>query len=457
MDLGILGILLSLAMLMYFAYKGVSVIWLAPILAIFAALFSPNTPLMASFTEVFMKSAANYVKLYFPAFLLGAIFGKVMDASGAAKSIASVITKKIGATNSILAVVLAVSVLTYGGVSMFVVVFAVYPIAADIFRKNDVPKRLIPGSIALGSFTFTMTALPGTPQIQNTIAMPFFGTTAYAAPVLGVIASLAMFGLGMLWLKKREAVAKANGEGYGNHNDNVVEEDDTDGPSAALAFVPIFIVLVLNYVLATMYFPNVDTSYLADFGTELSKVNGMWSLLIALTVAIVVAVVLFRKTMPNVKEAINDGSIDSIMPIMNTAAAVGFGNVIKSLAAFAAIKELILAIPGTPLLSFSLSTSLLAGITGSASGGLSIALDALGQTYITKANELGISLEVLHRLASVACGGLDSLPHNGAVITLLAICGLTHRDSYKDIFVCTLAIPVVATGITLIFALMGFV
>ncbi len=412
---------------------------------------------MASFTEVFMKSAANYVKLYFPAFLLGAIFGKVMDASGAAKSIASVITKKIGATNSILAVVLAVSVLTYGGVSMFVVVFAVYPIAADIFRKNDVPKRLIPGSIALGSFTFTMTALPGTPQIQNTIAMPFFGTTAYAAPVLGVIASLAMFGLGMLWLKKREAVAKANGEGYGNHNDNVVEEDDTDGPSAALAFVPIFIVLVLNYVLATMYFPNVDTSYLADFGTELSKVNGMWSLLIALTVAIVVAVVLFRKTMPNVKEAINDGSIDSIMPIMNTAAAVGFGNVIKSLAAFAAIKELILAIPGTPLLSFSLSTSLLAGITGSASGGLSIALDALGQTYITKANELGISLEVLHRLASVACGGLDSLPHNGAVITLLAICGLTHRDSYKDIFVCTLAIPVVATGITLIFALMGFV
>lgn len=184
MDVGILGILLSLVLLMYLAYRGMSVIWLAPILALVAALFSAGTYMMASYTEVFMLSAANYVKLYFPAFLLGAIFGKVMDDSGAAKSIAKVIVNKVGSNNAILAVVLAVSVLTYGGVSMFVVVFAVYPIAAQIFKDSNVPKRLIPGTIALGSFTFTMTALPGSPQIQNTIAMPFFGTTAYAAPAL---------------------------------------------------------------------------------------------------------------------------------------------------------------------------------------------------------------------------------------------------------------------------------
>jgi H+/gluconate symporter-like permease len=258
---------------------------------------------MASYTEVFMSSAANYVKLYFPAFLLGAIFGKIMDVSGAAKSIAQVITRKVGTTNSILAVVLAVSVLTYGGVSMFVVVFAVYPIAAEIFRCNDVPKRLIPGSIALGSFTFTMTALPGSPQIQNTIAMPFFGTTAYAAPMLGLIAAAVMFGLGMMWLKRQEKKAKLAGEGYGNHFDDTADLDtgsENSLPSVTASFLPIVIVLVLNFVLATLYFPNIDTSYLAKYGVTLDNVNGMWSLLVALTAAILCALALFHRYMPSV-------------------------------------------------------------------------------------------------------------------------------------------------------------
>ncbi len=458
MDVGIFGILLSLVLLMYLAYRGMSVIWLAPILALVAAIFSAGTHLMASYTEVFMYSAANYLKLYFPAFLLGAIFGKVMDDSGAAKSIAKVIVNKVGSKNAILAVVLAVSVLTYGGVSMFVVVFAVYPIAAQIFKDSNVPKRLIPGTIALGSFTFTMTALPGSPQIQNTIAMPFFGTTAYAAPMLGFIGAAAMFGLGMVWLKRREAVARANGEGYGDH----IEANDEDGsdeniPAPGVAFIPIVIVLVLNFVIVTFYYPNTDTSYLSHYDTNLQKVNGMWSLIIALCTAIIVALVLFRRHIKDIRFSLNEGGESSIMPIMNTAAAVGFGNVIKSLSAFDLVKEGILSIPGTPLLSFAMSTSLLAGITGSASGGLSIALDSLGQVYIQKAMEMGISLEALHRIASIACGGLDSLPHNGAVITLLGICGMTHRDSYKDIFVCTLAIPMVATGVVLVFASMGVV
>ncbi|NNN84965.1 GntP family permease [Vibrio sp. A8-1] len=459
MELGMVGIILSLVMLMYLAYRGMSVIWLAPILALFAAIFSSGTPLMASYTEVFMLSAAQYVKLYFPAFLLGAVFGKIMDVSGAAKTIAQVITSRVGANNAILAVVLAVSVLTYGGVSMFVVVFAVYPIAAQIFRDSNVPKRLIPGTIALGSFTFTMTALPGSPQIQNTIAMPFFGTTVYAASMLGLIGASTMFGLGMLWLKRREAVARANGEGYGHHlGIDVDDSEESDTlPSPRRAFIPIVIVLMLNFLLVTFYYPNIEAHYLSDYGSTLQKVKGMWSLIIALTTAIVVALILFRKQIAHAREAINDGGESAIMPIMNTAAAVGFGNVIKSLSSFDSIKEMILSIPGSPLLSFAISTSLLAGITGSASGGLSIALDALGDIYIQQASNLGISLDALHRIASIACGGLDSLPHNGAVITLLSICGMTHRDSYKDIFVCTLAIPIVATGVVLIFATFGVV
>lgn len=457
MDLGILGVIISLCMLMYFAYKGISVIWLAPIIALIAVIFSGDTPLMASYTEIFMANAAHYVKLYFPAFLLGAIFGKVMDDSGAAKQIARVITAKVGESNSILAVVLAVAVLTYGGVSMFVVVFAVYPIAAEIFRNNDVPKRLIPGSIALGSFTFTMTALPGSPQIQNTIAMPFFGTTAYAGPVLGLIGGSVMFGLGMWWLKSRESIARKHNEGYGNHNEKVVQIDEGNLPNTWLALTPIAIVLLLNFAIVTFYYPYADTRYLEGYGVSLDKVKGLWSLLIALTTAIVVAVVLFYKRFDDVKETINQGAVSSIMPIMNTASAVGYGNVIKSLAAFVVIKQLILAIPGTPLISFAVSTSLLAGITGSASGGLSIALGALGDIYIEQARMLNISPEALHRIASMACGGLDSLPHNGAVITLLGICGMTHKDSYKDIFICTLAIPMVATAVALVFASFGVV
>ncbi|OLQ87856.1 transporter [Vibrio ponticus] len=455
MDLGIFGILLSLILLMYFAYKGMSVIWLAPILALVAALFSSGTYLMASYTEVFMSSAANYVKLYFPAFLLGAIFGKIMDVSGAAKTIARVITTKVGEQNAILAVVLAVTVLTYGGVSMFVVVFAVYPIAAQIFRDSNVPKRLIPGTIALGSFTYTMTALPGSPQIQNTIAMPFFGTTAYAAPVLGIIGSAIMFGLGMMWLKRQENRAQLAGEGFGGIVELEEEENESDTPSVISAFIPIIIVLGLNFLIVTFYYPNAHTAYLSQFGTTVQKVQGMWSLIIALTTAITVALVLFRKYIPDPRDAINEGGESSIMPIMNTAAAVGFGNVIKSLSSFEVVKEMVLSIPGSPLFSFALSTSLLAGITGSASGGLSIALDALGDVYIQQAQTLGISLETLHRVAAIACGGLDSLPHNGAVITLLGICGMTHRQSYKDIFVCTLVIPMIATLAIVMIGSMG--
>ena len=275
----------------------------------------------------------------------------------------------------------------------------------------------------------------------------------------GIISAAVMFGLGMLWLKRVEMKAKAAVKDMATIMIIIINENDDDGdvPAPMLAFIPIAIVLILNFLIVSFYYPTIDAGYLEEYGVTLQKVKGMWSLIIALTTAILAALLLFRKTIPNMREAINDGGVSSIMPIMNTAAAVGFGNVIKSLAAFVLVKQMILAIPGTPLLSFAISTSLLAGITGSASGGLSIALDALGDVYIQQAHTLGISLESLHRIASVACGGLDSLPHNGAVITLLGICGLTHKDSYKDIFMCTLLIPMIATGITVVFASMGVV
>jgi len=458
--LGIVGIIISLALLIYLAYRGISVLILAPVLALLAVLFQGGQGhILANYTEVFMVNFAAYAKTYFPVFLLGAIFGKLMDDSGAAKSIAHAISLKLGEGKAILAVVLSCAILTYGGVSLFVVAFAVFPIAAALFREADIPKRFIPGSIALGAFTFTMTALPGTPQIQNAIPMPFFGTDAYAAPVLGVIAALVMFGGGMFWLTKRSTKAMAKGEGYGIHPGEVIQTlDFSKLPKLSLAITPIIIVLVGNYLLGKLVFANMDGSFLKDFGgIKLSAVQGIWSLISALVIAIVVCVIIFWKNLEDVTKTVNQGAIGSLLAIANTSSEVGYGNVIKTLAGFAVIQAAILAIPGTPLISLAASTSILAGITGSASGGMSIALGILGETYMQKAAVLGINPQVLHRVAAVACGGLDSLPHNGAVITLLGITGMTHRQSYADVGMCTVVIPTLAVVVIIIFASFGVV
>ncbi|MEG2347861.1 MAG: hypothetical protein RSB50_09295 [Cetobacterium sp.] len=221
MDLGIIGIIISLVLLMYLAYKGVSVLVLAPTLACFAVMMegisNGQIHVLATYTEVFMKSFGGYVRNFFPIFMLGAIFGKIMDETGSAKTISYIICDKLGKDKAILAIVLACAVLTYGGVSLFVVAFAVYPIAAELFKQAGIPKRFIPGTIALGAFTFTMTALPGTPQIQNAIPMSFFGTDVYAAPILGIIGSFIMCFGGLFWLERRAKKAMSLGETYGNH------------------------------------------------------------------------------------------------------------------------------------------------------------------------------------------------------------------------------------------------
>lgn len=462
MVIGVIGIILSLILLMYLAYRGVSVLILAPILACFAAFMggiaTGEIHLLATYTEVFMKSLGGYVMNYFPLFLLGAIFGKVMDDTGAAKSIANVICKKLGKKRAIPAIVIACAILTYGGVSLFVVAFAVYPIAAELFREVGIPKRFIPGAIALGAFTFTMTALPGTPQIQNAIPMQFFGTDVYAAPIIGLIASAIMLFGGLSWLQFRAGRAMAKGEGYGNHKNESIVKFETDSlPNFGLSLLPIIVVLGLSFVMSKYVFPSMDLSYLENYKTTAKKVIGNWSLIISLVVSIILAFTLNYKKMENPMETLTKGVSGSFLAVMNTASEVGYGNVIAGLAAFAAIKGALLGLSANPLVSEAISVSSLAGITGSASGGLSIALGALGETYLKQAQELGINPEVLHRIAVIACGGLDTLPHNGAVITLLGVTGLTHKESYIDIGMCTAIIPTIAVIVSIILASFGIV
>jgi H+/gluconate symporter-like permease len=491
--IGIAGIVGSLVLLIFLAYRGISVLVLAPAMALLAVLFSPDAPLLASYTQVFMTALGGFVALYFPLFLLGALFGKLMEATGAASAIADGIAAALGRERAILAIVLACAVLTYGGVSLFVVAFAVYPIALALFREANLPRRLIPATIALGAFTFTMTALPGTPAIQNAIPMPFFGTTPFAAPGLGIIGALVMGVLGTAWLMRRARAARLAGEGYDDPaDDKSTAGSDASGPpgkplreyaqgegydlmevgpptpvaaagavamsAAAVAsprgpgftasVAPVVLVIVLNYVFSAVVFPALDTAFLAEarYGaTTIDALLGIWSIIAALTVSITVLLLLHGRRISDVPQTLGDGANASVQPLLNTASQVGYGAVIASLAGFAIIRDAVLGIaPGNPLVSLSVAVNVLAGITGSASGGMSIALQTLGENYLEMGRAAGIAPELLHRVTAIATGGLDALPHNGAVITLLAICKLTHRQSYADIFVVAVAVPLLA-------------
>jgi H+/gluconate symporter-like permease len=456
--------LAALALLMLAAYRGYSVILFAPIAALGAVLLTDPSAVAPAFTGVFMEKMVGFIKLYFPVFLLGAVFGKLIELSGFSRSIVAAAIRLLGTGQAMLVIVLVCALFTYGGVSLFVVVFAVYPFAAEMFRQSNIPKRLIPATIALGAFSFTMDALPGTPQIQNIIPTTFFGTTSWAAPWLGVIGTLFVFSVGMLYLRRQLNKAKRNGEGYGTELRNEPETaEDITLPNPWLALSPLVLVGLSN-LLFTRWIPEIygktHSLQLAGMAqpvtSEVAKLTGIWAVQAALLLGILLVLICgFRAIKAKLAEGTKTAVGGALLASMNTASEYGFGAVIASLPGFLVLADALKSIPN-PLVNEAVTVTLLAGITGSASGGMSIALAAMSDTFIAAANAANIPLEVLHRVASMASGGMDTLPHNGAVITLLAVTGLTHREAYKDIFgitlIKTLAVFVVigvfyATGI----------
>ena len=211
--MSIVGILIALGLLVWLAYRGWSILLLAPLCALVAALMA-GQPLLANWTQTFMGNAAGFVAQFFPIFLLGALFGKLMEASGSVEAIAKYLTERLGTSRAMLAIVLAGAFVTYGGVSLFVAFFVLAPMGHALFKAANIPHRLMPAAIALGTSTFTMSAMPGTPAIQNAIPMPFFGTNPFAAPGLGLTASAIMLGFGLWWLARAEARARRAGEAY---------------------------------------------------------------------------------------------------------------------------------------------------------------------------------------------------------------------------------------------------
>jgi H+/gluconate symporter-like permease len=441
-------VLAALAFLMFAAYRGHSVILFAPIAALGAVLLTDPSLVAPMFTGLFMAKMVGFLKLYFPVFMLGAVFGKLIELSGFSKSIVAATIGLLGRGRAMLSIVLVCALLTYGGVSLFVVVFAVYPFAAELFRQADIPKRLIPGTIALGAFTFTMDSLPGTPQIQNIIPTSFFGTTAWAAPWLGTLGGVFILIVGMSYLEWRRRKAARAGEGYGQ---NLVNEPAPfEGGKLAnpiIAILPLLLVGVTNKIFtdliprlygATTSFTPAVVGKAEPVVQQVSRVAGIWAVEGALLVGIVCVLAFAWRPVRQRFAAGSQAAVGgALLASMNTASEYGFGAVIAALPGFRVVADALHAIPN-PLVNEAVTVTALAGVTGSASGGMSIALGAMADTFVANAHAAGIPLEVFHRVAAMASGGMDTLPHNGAVITLLAVTGLTHRQSYKDIFAITI-------------------
>ena len=437
--------------LMMFAYRGWSIILIAPFFAIVAALVS-EFGIMPTYSELYMTRLAEYTKTYYPVFLFGAVFARLMEKGGLASAIAGKIISLLGEKQAVLAVILGCAALTYGGLSVFVVAFVMYPFGAEIFRKADIPKRLLPATLWMGIFSFAMVAMPGTPQIQNIIPSSYFGTSTWAGVGIGIFATIVFMAISMGWLSFRVKKLQSAGEGYGE----VVEKKqrkDRRLPDWKFALIPLLMVIVINVILSNPFhwewgFHWDETSLekflplkLSLLASGVGKVQAIWSISVALIISSIAAAYIGRRKFlhgaENFLGTINYGAISSCAAVLNVASGFAFGSVMVSMPGFLPIKEILVGIGDSagPLVSAVVTTNIMGGITGSASGGLTIALSMLGDTWSQMAIANGIELEALHRIVSIASVGIDPVPHCGALVTLLAICGLTHKEAYFDIII----------------------
>ena len=426
-------IIASLALLIFLALRGFSIIIIAPIASLVVIVLN-QMPILDSLQGNYMSGFMNFMKNYYLIFLFAAIFGKFMEDSGAARSIAEKLLTVMGRTskfNALMAIVIICAFLTLGGINTYVVIFAILPIAKPLFKEMNIPWHLFTGAFFFGIATFTMTMLPGSPSVQNIIPTKYLGTTTTAAPIVGIVATITIILFSCFYLKRQLAKSEARGETYENMKNP--DKQDSKAFEVIEKKLPPFILSVLPpiFLIVTLNVFKVDILY-------------------TLMLTVLIAIIIFWKYIDNKLQAINIGATNTVLPIINTSADVGYGTVIAATAGFGLITEMLSNIPGSPLISLYVAIAALAGITGTASGGLGIAMETFVQTYL----DLGVDPEALHRIAAIASGSLDSLPHNGAVITVLAVIGLTHKDAYKHIFFVSVIGPLVAAIPALIAAIL---
>ena len=450
--LGIMGLLAGLGLLIWLALRDVNIIF-ASVLCSLLVIATNGLPLAASLSDAYTfgdLGAFTFAGRFFLLFAAGAMFGRVMGESHAATSIAMAMVRALGAQRALWITVLSCALLTYGGVVVFVVIFAMYPLGLRLMKEADIPKRLFCGAAALGAGTFTLTALPGTPSIHNVIPTLTLGTDLFAASGLGLFGGALMFILGMTYLERERVRAQAAGERFEPGPRDVIPDLDSiaqDVPPWWLAVLPL--VLVIGTILAPRLLALAGTGGDIALLQFANAQPVLWPS-IALLLASVVALALFPAVRRAPLRALGEGTQDAIMPLMATSAVIGFGGVVAQTGGFALFTQTVLGLDLPPLVSMFAAASAVSGITGSSSGGLQIFMATLAEPYLA----LGIAPEELHRLVAMASGGLDSLPHCGAVIAMLTITGLTHKQAYKDIGMVTVVVPVIATIATIALAML---
>jgi H+/gluconate symporter-like permease len=430
--IGVLGVLLAITLVIFMAYKGWGIIP-ASIICSVLVVVSNGGNIGEALSKNYAAGFTYFAGSFFLIFVLGSLFGKVMGDSGSASSVSQKLIEVFGPSKAVLVVVLSTAILTYGGVNLFIVIFTVYPIALILFQAADLPKRLIVASIALGAGTFTMTATPGSPAIQNLIPAQILGTPPTAAPLIGIVATLLIFLLGYFYIMGQARKAKEQGEkfipGPRDNMEKLSLSDASKLPNWVVSVLPMAVVIGLIFGLKNVLDPMATVS-------------------IGLTSGILLAYFFNWKRLESPLRTLNEGSANSVMALINTAAIVGFGFVVQNVGAFQSFVKFALSLGErfNPLVSAAIAVNIVAGITGSASGGLTIFMKTLGPQYL----EMGVNPEVLHRISSIASGGLDSLPHSGAVITLLMVMGMTHKQGYKDLGVVTLVIPIAVLAVCVV-------
>lgn len=414
----LIGIFAAIVLLIYLAIKGVSVIIAGPLAAMTIIVTNGMDffPSLIGAENSYLTGLTGYIVSFFAIFLLGAVFAKIIDVSGAALSISKGVLKVIGTDSPykvLLAIYLITAFLTYGGVSLFVVVFVLTPLAKPIFKKMDLAWNIAPLPMVLGFGTFTMTMLPGTPAVQNVIPTQYLGTTLTAAPVLGLIGSAVAIVTSLWYMKYVITKSLEKGENFSTYpsGDDVVDSEEANIPSFAQSVFPLVLLIVIILIGSAFKVPNI--------------------LLIGLVIAILLSLVMFSKYLKEKKSIINAAATSSVNTVFVTAAVVGFGTVVMSAPGFAIIKTALLNIPGNPIISLAIAASLIGGITGSASGTIGIVLDAFAKDYLA----MGIAPEVIHRITSMGSAWLTNMPHSGVVLTLFSVTGLNHKNGLKYITV----------------------
>ena len=435
-----IAIIVAIIGLIYLAYCGVSIILVAPLLAVVASV-GCGQPLIDILGKVYFVKAAEYIGKFFPVFLFGAVFAKLMEEGGLASSIASKISKVLGAKRAVLAVIIGCGILTYGGLSVFVVAFVMYPFGAVLFRKAGAPKCLLPAALWVGIFTFAMVALPGTPQTQNIIPTEFFGTSTWSGIGLGIFASACFIATGLLWIGYRIKKLNAAGEGYGVHaNEGNLELDESSLPDWRISLIPLLIVIFFNIFLSNPFNWKFASSW---------QIPSLWAVSIATVLASIATLIIGRKNIfvkksegerPKFIKIINGSAVSSGTAVFNVASGFAFGCVVTSVVGFVVIQDLLMKLSsnGNPLWSAVLTTNITGGITGSASSGITIALSKFGQMWKDMAVARGISLDAFHRIITLAGAGIDPAPQCGALVTMFGICGLSHKESYFDLLMIML-------------------